>query len=53
MLHLTEEQIAVRDTFARFTDAEIIPAAEAIDEAHEYPKAMVKRLADLGFVGMR
>jgi len=53
MLNLTEEQIAVRDTFARFTDAEIIPAAEAIDEAHEYPKAMVKRLADLGFVGMR
>jgi len=52
-LNLTEEQIAVRDTFARFTDAEIIPAAEAIDEAHEYPKAMVKRLADLGFVGMR
>ena len=30
MLNLTEEQIAVRDTFARFTDAEIIPAAEAI-----------------------
>lgn len=53
MLNLTEEQIAIRDTFARFTDAEIIPAAEGIDEAHEYPKAMVKRLADLGFVGMR
>ncbi len=53
MLNLTEEQIAVRDTFARFTDAEIIPAAEAIDEAHEYPRDMVKRLADLGFIGMR
>jgi butyryl-CoA dehydrogenase len=53
MLNLTEEQIAIRDTFARFTDAEIIPAAAAIDEAHEYPTSMVKRLADLGFVGMR
>jgi alkylation response protein AidB-like acyl-CoA dehydrogenase len=53
MLNLTEEQIAIRDTFARFTDEQIIPAAEAIDEAHEYPMAMVKRLADLGFVGMR
>lgn len=53
MLTLTEEQIAIRDTFARFTDAEIIPAAEGIDEAHEYPRDMVKRLADLGFVGMR
>jgi len=53
MLNLTEEQIAIRDSFARFTDAEIIPAAAAIDEAHEYPTSMVKRLADLGFVGMR
>jgi alkylation response protein AidB-like acyl-CoA dehydrogenase len=53
MLDLREEQIAIRDTFARFTDAEIMPAAAAIDEAHEYPMAMVKRLADLGFIGMR
>ena len=36
VLNLTEEQIAIRDTFGRFTDEQIIPKAEAIDEAHEY-----------------
>ena len=53
VLNLTEEQIAIRDTFGRFTDEQIIPKAEAIDEAHEYPRVIVKELADLGFVGMR
>ncbi|MBT3990169.1 MAG: acyl-CoA dehydrogenase [Rhodospirillaceae bacterium] len=52
-VNLTEEQIAIRDTFARFTDEQIIPNAEAIDEAHEYPRETVKQLAELGFVGMR
>ena len=53
MLGFTEEQIAIRDTFARFTDEQIVPNAEAIDLAHEYPRDVVKQLADLGFVGMR
>ena len=53
MLELTEEQLTIRDTFARFTNEQIIPAAEGIDAAHEYPREMVKRLAELGFVGMR
>ncbi|MBT3916699.1 MAG: acyl-CoA dehydrogenase [Rhodospirillaceae bacterium] len=53
VLNLNEEQIAIRDTFARFTDEQIIPNAEAIDEAHEYPRDIVKQLADLGFIGMR
>ena len=50
---LSQEQNAVRETFARFTDKQIIPQAEAIDLAHEYPIEVVKQLADLGFVGMR
>jgi acyl-CoA dehydrogenase len=50
---LSEEQTVVRDTFARFVDEQIMPKAEAIDEAHEYPLEIVKQLADLGFVGMR
>ena len=53
VLHLTDEQIAIRNTFARFTDEQIIPNAEAIDVAHEYPRDIVKQLAVLGFVGMR
>jgi len=50
---LNEEQTVVRDTFARFVDEQIMPQAEAIDEAHEYPLEIIKQLADLGFVGMR
>ena len=42
MLNLTEEQIAIRDTFARFTDAEIIPQAQAIDEAQAEAQAIVR-----------
>jgi butyryl-CoA dehydrogenase len=50
---LTTEQQAIRDTFARFSDERIAPAAAALDEAHAYPAALVRELAALGFVGMR
>ena len=50
---LSEEQQAVRDTFARFTDERIVPAAEAIDESHAYPREIIEELAGLGFVAMR
>jgi len=50
---LTAEQQAIRDTFARFSDERIAPAAAALDEAHAYPAALVRELAALGFVGMR
>jgi alkylation response protein AidB-like acyl-CoA dehydrogenase len=50
---LTDEQRAIQDTFARFSDERVAPQAEALDHAHDYPRALVKELADLGFVGMR
>jgi butyryl-CoA dehydrogenase len=50
---LTEQQTAIRDTFARFCNQRIAPQAAAMDEAHEYPRALVKELADLGLFGMR
>jgi len=50
---LSEEQQSVRDTFARFSDERVVPAAAALDEAHEYPRALVGELAELGFVAMR
>jgi len=49
----TPEQQAVKDTFARFSDEQIAPQAEALDEAHEYPRALIKELCELGFAGMR
>lgn len=50
---LSEEQHLVRETFARFCDAEIAPAAEAIDVAHAFPRELFGKLADLGFFGLR
>ncbi len=50
---LTDQQKAIRDTFARFCDERIAPQAAALDEAHAFPRALFKELADLGFFGMR
>jgi len=50
---LSEEQAQIRDTFARFCDEQIAPQAQALDEAHEYPRAFMKALGELGFFAMR
>src|SRR5512147_980475 len=50
---LSSEQRQIRDTFARFVDAEVVPRAAAIDAAHAYPRAEMRRLAELGFFAMR
>ncbi len=50
---LSEEQRVVRDTFARFCDERIAPNAQAIDEAHEYPRELFEELGRLGFFAMR
>ncbi len=50
---LSNEQRQIQETFARFCDERIIPNAAAIDEAHDYPRALFGELAELGFFGMR
>lgn len=50
---LTDQQKAIRDTFARFCDQRIAPQAATLDEAHAFPRPLFKELADLGFFGMR
>jgi alkylation response protein AidB-like acyl-CoA dehydrogenase len=50
---LTDQQKAIRDTFARFSDERIAPQAAALDEAHAFPRELFKELAGLGFFGMR
>lgn len=50
---LSQEQRAVRDAFARFCDERIAPQAEALDEAAEYPRALIGELGALGLFGMR
>ena len=51
--NLTDEQKAVRDTFARFCDERIAPQAAALDEARAFPRELFRELAELGFFGMR
>jgi butyryl-CoA dehydrogenase len=50
---LTAEQRQIREVFARFVDAEVAPQAAAIDAAHAYPHAPMRKLAELGFFAMR
>lgn len=53
MIRFTPEQEAFRHAVARFVDAEVVPRAAAIDEAATFPKALFKRLGELGWLGLR
>ncbi len=50
---LSAEQNQIRETFARFCDEDIVPQAEALDEAHAFPKDLFEKLGTLGFFAMR
>ncbi|GAA1404541.1 acyl-CoA dehydrogenase family protein [Kitasatospora putterlickiae] len=51
-LELSEEQAAVRELAASFTDREIVPHAAAWDRAESVDRAIVRKLGDLGFLGL-
>ncbi|WP_461629286.1 acyl-CoA dehydrogenase [Labilibaculum euxinus] len=48
----TEEQLMIRDAARDFAQRELLPGVIERDEKSEYPTEQVKRLADLGFLGM-
>ena len=50
---LTDDQRALRETFARVCAERIRPQAAAIDEAKTFPRALFGELAALGFFGLR
>lgn len=50
---LSEEQTALVETFRRFTNAEVRPRAEAVDEAEVFPVELFRKVGELGFFGMR
>lgn len=49
---LTEEQLAVRDAARDFAQTELLPGVIERDENQLYPKEQVKKLGELGFLGM-
>ncbi|QKW22859.1 acyl-CoA dehydrogenase family protein [Kitasatospora sp. NA04385] len=51
-LELTEEQAAVRELAASFTDREIVPFAAAWDRAESIDLGVVRKLGGLGFLGL-
>jgi alkylation response protein AidB-like acyl-CoA dehydrogenase len=49
---LNEEHAAVRDTARAFAKNELLPGAIERDEHQTFPKEQVKKLGELGFMGM-
>ncbi|MCA9755649.1 MAG: acyl-CoA dehydrogenase family protein [Candidatus Eisenbacteria bacterium] len=49
---LTEEQQMIRDTAREFADKELVPNAPHWDQNREFPVEAVKKLGELGFLGM-
>ncbi len=51
-LELTEEQRAIRDLAREFAQKEIAPIAAQIDETGEFPSATIKKMGELGLMGI-
>jgi alkylation response protein AidB-like acyl-CoA dehydrogenase len=52
MFELTEDHLAIRDMAREFARQEIMPGAPARDQSHEFPKALVNQLGELGLLGV-
>jgi alkylation response protein AidB-like acyl-CoA dehydrogenase len=53
VISFTPEQEEFRKAVARFVDAEVAPAAAALDERAEFPRALFNRVGELGYLGLR
>ena len=51
-LDLTEDQQAILDTAREFAAREVAPIAAEIDKEARYPEALVRRMAELGLMGI-
>jgi alkylation response protein AidB-like acyl-CoA dehydrogenase len=49
---LTEEQEITRQTVRRFAEKEIAPRAFELDETQEFPRDIMKKLGDMGMLGI-
>ena len=50
---LNDTQEAIQQTFKKFVDEKVKPAAEEIDRNKEFPHELFKQVGELGFFGMR
>ncbi len=49
---LTEDQILLKDMVREFTQKEIEPNVKTLEDKHEFPHEIIKKLAGLGLLGM-
>jgi butyryl-CoA dehydrogenase len=49
---LTEEQIAIRDMARQFANEQIKPREKELDETGEFPRDIINKMGELGFLGM-
>ncbi|MCK0131901.1 acyl-CoA dehydrogenase [Flavobacteriaceae bacterium F08102] len=49
---LTEEHIMIRDAARDFAQTELLPGVIERDEKQEFPKEQIKKMGELGFLGM-
>ncbi len=50
---LTDEQQTIQETFAAFSDRELRPAAQDLDEHPRFPEELFRKAGELGLFGMR
>ncbi len=48
---LTEDEVMVKDTVARFVDDKVIPLMQESFEKHEFPRHLIGEVAELGLLG--
>ncbi len=49
---LTEDQTLIKNMVREFAESEVKPIAAEIDKTHAYPLATVKRMGEIGLMGM-
>jgi len=52
-IYMTEELTLIRDQIRRFIEEEVQPHGEAWEQSGEIPRAIFRRMGELGFLGMR
>jgi len=53
MIAFTPEQEQFRKSVTRFVEDEVAPAAAALDERGEFPATLLRRIGELGWLGLR
>ena len=52
MFSLSEEHMMIRDAARDFAQNEIVPVAAEFDESGEFPYATIKKMGEMGFMGI-